>query len=271
MGAPAGSQVQAQPIRNTLAPGSKGPQAVKYTFSTSISSPQNLSVQPDVAWNIKNLQSIFIDNSENADAATLVINSSGEVLTVPAYAQGTFPLFYIGELLQITCTTSGGVDVPVMFLNISLPLAIWFAQNPPISGAVTVQGTVSIGTPPPVSNYGNSQTPVANASANQSDAQAQAALPAVANKTNYITSAQIMFTGATAAGTVLATLAGILGGTMSIPIGVPAGVNAQGTPVLLEFDPPLPANAVNTAITLTLPALGAGNVNAAVSLQGFYQ
>ena len=37
----------------------------------------------------------------------------------------------------------------------------------------------------------------------------------------------------------------------------------------VRFPQPLPASAVNTAITVTVPSFGAGNTNAAVVVYGF--
>jgi hypothetical protein len=111
-------------------------------------------------------------------------------------------------------------------------------------------------------------TAVAASSGDVAAASAVATLAAVAAKTNYVTGAEITFSGATAASVVVATLAGLLGGTESFVIAVPAGAAVGGTPLVLKFEPPHPASAVNTAITLTLPSLGAGNLHACVNLRG---
>ena len=112
-------------------------------------------------------------------------------------------------------------------------------------------------------------TPVGGTSGNVANASAAASLAAVAGKTNYLTGVNIHFSGATAASVVNATITGLIGGTMTIPIAVPAGATVGGVPVDLDFAVPIPASAVNTAITVTLPALGAGNTNAAVYIRGF--
>lgn len=111
-------------------------------------------------------------------------------------------------------------------------------------------------------------TAVAATSGNVANASAAATIAAVAAKTNYITGLEITFAGATAASVVIATLTGLLGGTQSFICAVPAGAAVGGAPILLKFDPPHPASAVNTAITATLPALGAGNTNACVNIRG---
>lgn len=112
-------------------------------------------------------------------------------------------------------------------------------------------------------------TPVSASSGNVANAAAVATLPAVASKTNYITGFEITGAGATGAAVVLATLAGILGGTATYVVVAPAGATTSITPTVVNFPMPIPASAVNTAITLTLPALGAGNTNAAVVVHGF--
>ena len=109
---------------------------------------------------------------------------------------------------------------------------------------------------------------VAAFSANEANAIATASLPAVAGQTNSLAGFIITGIGATAAGVVLASISGLVGGTLEIPVAVPAGVNLGITPIVVNFTQPLPASAADIAITITLPALGAGNTNAAVGIWG---
>src|SRR5205085_5300644 len=112
-------------------------------------------------------------------------------------------------------------------------------------------------------------TQLANSSGNVANASAVATLAGAAGKTTYIACMNISASGATSASVVTATLAGLLGGTASFTVSVVAGATL-GVPTLnVSFNPPLPASAVNTAIVLTLPALGTGNTNATVSAWGF--
>jgi hypothetical protein len=111
-------------------------------------------------------------------------------------------------------------------------------------------------------------TAIAGTSGNVANASAAAALSAVAAKTNYVTGVEFTFAGATAASVVIATVTGLLGGTQSFIVSVPVGATVGGTPLVLKFDPPHPASAVNTAITATLPALGSGNTNACANIRG---
>lgn len=112
-------------------------------------------------------------------------------------------------------------------------------------------------------------TQVNVSSGNVANAAAVAAMPATASVINYVTGIEITFAGATAAANFVATLAGLVTGTISFICVAPAGATIQGTPILLNFDPPIPSSAVNTAITLTLPALGAGNTHACVNIHGY--
>lgn len=129
------------------------------------------------------------------------------------------------------------------------------------SGALLVQ---SLGVP------ASSVTMVAASSGNVANASAAASISAVAAKTNYVTGFTITASGATAASVQTATLAGLVGGvTLSYTFVFPAGATTVATPLIVTFPTPIPANAANTAITVTLPAGGAGNTNAAVTIHGF--
>ena len=112
-------------------------------------------------------------------------------------------------------------------------------------------------------------TPVANSSGNQANANAVATLPAVPGRTTCLATVQFTVGGATAGALVVATITGVVGGPLSYVFGVPTGATVPAAPLTLAFDPPLVAAAVNTPIVCTLPALGAGNTNAATSATGF--
>lgn len=112
-------------------------------------------------------------------------------------------------------------------------------------------------------------TILSSSSGNVANATATATLAAAASQTTYISGLMISGAGATAAAVVTATVTGLVGGTMSITIPVPAGATVGIAPIYLDFNPPLPASAANTAIVLSLPAFGAGNTNASVSAWGY--
>lgn len=119
------------------------------------------------------------------------------------------------------------------------------------------------------SPYPLGATPIRGASGVVAASSAVATLAAAASKTTYLAGFQVTFAGATAAAVVTLTVAGTTGGSLSYVVAVPAGATAAGTPLVVTFDPPIPASAVNTAITVTLPSLGAGNTAAATVAHGF--
>ena len=106
-------------------------------------------------------------------------------------------------------------------------------------------------------------------SGNVANATATATIPAAAAKLGYITGFEVTGGGATAGSVVSLTITGLLGGTATYSVAVPTGAILGLTPLIVEFLQPLPASAVNTAIVVSLPALGAGNTNAAVVAHGF--
>lgn len=108
-------------------------------------------------------------------------------------------------------------------------------------------------------------------SGNVAAATATATLAAVAAKTNYLTGVDIDTAGATAAACVNLTITGLVGGTQTVPFCTLAGVAVQNPRVQIRPPAPLPASAVNVAIVVALPSLGAGNTNAAVNAYGFVQ
>ena len=111
--------------------------------------------------------------------------------------------------------------------------------------------------------------PLNASSGNVANAAATATLNAVANKTAYLTGFEVTGSGATAALPVSVTITGLLGGTLTYTYVAAAGALAANAPLIVEFNPPLPASAQNTNIVVSCPALGAGNTNNSVNVHGF--
>ena len=136
----------------------------------------------------------------------------------------------------------------------------WY-KNADQSGPYSFDGTyVVMATPSGITSA---------SSGNVANANAVATLAAVAGKTTFITGFEVTSGGATTAALVTATVAGLLGGTASYTYGASAGALLANTPLMVTFNPPLPASALNTAIVVTLPALGLGNTNATVAAHGY--
>lgn len=122
------------------------------------------------------------------------------------------------------------------------------------------------------SDYPNGATSVAKSSGIVSNAVAAASLPAVAAKTNFISGFDVETDGATAAGFVHVTVSGIqgaTGNTLDFIYSWNTGLNASDTPYSIRFSPPLQCQAINTAIVVTVPALGAGNTAAIANVYGY--
>ena len=106
-------------------------------------------------------------------------------------------------------------------------------------------------------------------SGNVANATAAATMPADAARTNWITGFEVTGAGATAGAAVTVTVTGISGGTLSYTFSFPTGAAVGAQPLMIEFPEPIPASAINTAITVSCPAGGAGNTNTTVNVHGF--
>lgn len=124
--------------------------------------------------------------------------------------------------------------------------------------------------PYPSGPNGKDATPVVSSSGNVAAATATATLAAGgATVMTYISGFEVTAGGATAAATVNVTVTGVIGGTMTYSFSAATGVDAPSPPLVVEFNPPLQASALNTAIVVSMPTLGAGNAHAAINAHGF--
>lgn len=122
-----------------------------------------------------------------------------------------------------------------------------------------------------VGPYQTAQTPIIGKSGNVANATAAATLTGTATTTVYLAGFEITGAGATAAASVTATVAGLLGGTIQYTYNFALGATIGNTPLIVEFNPPLPASAVNTPIVVSCPAGGTGAANNTTTAHGFYQ
>jgi hypothetical protein len=111
-------------------------------------------------------------------------------------------------------------------------------------------------------------SPLIATSGNKTNATASCSISAATGHLAYVSGIEFTFTGSTAATTVVATLSGLAGGvSLSYVINSPAGATVAGTPLIVEFNPPLQSS--NTTITFSVPALGTGNLNAVANIHGY--
>jgi hypothetical protein len=112
-------------------------------------------------------------------------------------------------------------------------------------------------------------TPVYGASGAVSASPAVATITSAAGRTAYLNGFQVSGLGATAAGMAGITITGLVGGTLNFAFPVPAGVGVAAPPMVVNFQTPLQASAVNTNIVVTVASFGSGNVGAAVMAEGY--
>src|SRR6266567_998076 len=145
------------------------------------------------------------------------------------------------------------------------PALVEFLDGNDTSGVVV--GELSI-LAPAAGAQGVTDVDVDASSANAAAAN-NVTLPAAAGATTFITGFEITGDGATAGSVIAVTVTGVLGGTKTYFVTVPAGVGVAVTQLFIEYSRPIPASALNTAITVNVPSFGAGNTNAAVTAHGF--
>lgn len=113
-------------------------------------------------------------------------------------------------------------------------------------------------------------TTITAASGNVAAAVATATLAAGgASKTTFICGFTATGGGATAAAVVNLTVTNVITGTMTYTFGANTGAGVPSAPLVVQFNPCVPANAANTTIVVSMPSLGAGNTNAAVNAWGY--
>ena len=95
-----------------------------------------------------------------------------------------------------------------------------------------------------------------------------ATLPTVSVGTNYLDGFHISGTGSNTGGIVHATISGLASRPMDVVIAVPSGPTNAMTPLFVTFPNPIAGSAPSTAITLTVPSFGTGNVGVSVALWG---
>jgi hypothetical protein len=113
--------------------------------------------------------------------------------------------------------------------------------------------------------YPNQATPVTASNLGTTGATT-ASIPAVAGKTSYLCGVDIAATATAAIQASTMTIAGAIGGTMNFVQGAGAIPNVVRT--TLNFRPCIPANAANTAISVSSIPAGAGG-STSVNVWGY--
>jgi hypothetical protein len=208
---------------------------------------------------ISGVQTVFIDAGQSPAPFTLTFLETGQIIYIEPYSQGYYAVLChqaINYTLSSYGWPSGGsntIAINLQFINVEISPSIWFSQNTYAINAVS-------------SNAGN-------ATLTATIAGTSAALGGLI-RTPFITVFDITGTGATAAGSVNATLPGLfsneIGSTIAGTwvVNVPAISSGLGVYLSVRFAQPLQTVTGSSAV-LTVPAMGAGQTAAAVILYGF--
>lgn len=74
------------------------------------------------------VQSAYIDNSGNASPLTIVFPGTQQNITVKGHTQGYYPVVPFQGTFTWQASSAGGVNVPVIFMNVQFGAAQWATQ-----------------------------------------------------------------------------------------------------------------------------------------------
>lgn len=246
-GAPSYTTAQTSPLSLTTAGALRvDPSAVTAPTSVADGSNVTFGAKADAATCATANTAMACFRQLHADV-TSSIPAGSAVIGVVGNTQGSTTSGQSGPLVQCAVTTANP--------------AYTTAQTSPAS--CNINGALRVKQAP--------GTQESCASGNVAAATAACTLAASAGHTTYITGFQMTAGGSTAAALVTCTLTGTITGTKSYTFAFPAGVAVGATPLLVTFNPPLPASAANTTIVASCPSGGAGNTNATMTADGFQE
>lgn len=168
------------------------------------------------------------------------------------------------------CIGQNGKATPCQFTDLPLRGDVTQPFTPPLASnkAQTVAISPNSGSG---SGYPSTATPVTAHNTGTTGAVA-ATLLAVPGATNYVCGLSVSPGSATSAITLTEVLSGILGGSMTWAVGAPVtAAGTTGATFTQNFNPCIPASAVNTAIAITSSALGTGGTNNDAQIWGYYR
>lgn len=82
---------------------------------------------------LENIQTIYIDNSQNSASFMITFSPSGQLIVAQPFTQGLYPVINWGTL-SYKAVTSQGIKIPVIFSNTAKPYFVWG----PIPGVTVV-------------------------------------------------------------------------------------------------------------------------------------
>lgn len=117
---------QAFPVSNGYAP-QGGPRGLPISLDFTGQASYAIDLVQEVEANIINMvQAIYVDNSANANALTIIFDQTNQRIVVPATAQGIWPVITPKEAPRfVASTTQAAVVVNLLLLNVPMPLTQW--------------------------------------------------------------------------------------------------------------------------------------------------
>lgn len=117
------------PVSNGYAP-EGGPKALPISLDfTAIAAIAIDLVQELQSGAINMIQSVYIDNSNNANAFTLLWDQTGQRIVVPALAGGIWPVITPKDNSRFIASTVAGPVIGIILLNVPMPLTQWGPQT----------------------------------------------------------------------------------------------------------------------------------------------
>lgn len=106
----------------------EGPRVLPFIldFSTVGTATQDLQL-PIQNGVIKNIQTMFVDNSANANALNIKVGLNGQLIVVPPRSQGYFSILFNEQDSQFTFSTTAAANLKpsVYFANVPIMPAVW--------------------------------------------------------------------------------------------------------------------------------------------------
>lgn len=93
-------------------------------FSGSVSSVAVNLLLENTDGKLAFVQSIYIDNKNNAAPLEVVIPVTGQRITCPSQCQGTFPIYAVDQF-QAVFSCLGGLEAKVHLCNFTQPFSVW--------------------------------------------------------------------------------------------------------------------------------------------------
>lgn len=139
------------PVTNIVIPG-EGPRvlacALNFTDTNSIDVFTLLSVYMG---QISYIQGAYVDNSDNPAQLTLVVKTTQQSITIPAYGQGYYPILFAATPDLTVSTTQAAISVKLHFYNVPIQAQQWLTNDAAPAGAGGLTDAQLRASPVPVS------------------------------------------------------------------------------------------------------------------------